>query len=318
MVKHEPFNRKVHLWALPSIWIDVETSGLDSNTDRVLEVAAAHVSSDGAVIESFSTLVNPHDGFEVPEESAAIHGITTASLQEAPSFSDVWPRILAMAPHGQGYAGAYNAGFDRGFIRAEAARAGLSTEAVPYSMRYPWIDPLVWVREIDRYAKGKGRHKLTVTCERWGIPLVDAHTANADILAAVALWTSQRMGQELGRRCQETPLSLLRVQMEQERLAEGQERRHQEFVASAPTNSACASCGAAVIWTITETGQRAPIDAEPHEAGTIFISPGSPPVSSVLTGSTLIAAISDKAKLHRSHFATCPNAAAHRAPKRPA
>ncbi|MCA9600581.1 MAG: 3'-5' exonuclease, partial [Myxococcales bacterium] len=40
-----------------------------------------------------------------------------------------------------------------------------------------WIDPLVWVRELQKYEKGK---KLTDVCARMGIPLEQAHRASGD------------------------------------------------------------------------------------------------------------------------------------------
>lgn len=44
-------------------------------------------------------------------------------------------------------------------------------------------DALSIVRKVDRYAKGKGRHKLAATCERHGIALPEAHNAGADARA---------------------------------------------------------------------------------------------------------------------------------------
>jgi hypothetical protein len=67
----------------------------------------------------------------------------------------------------------------------------------------------------------------------------------------------------------------------------------------------CRSCGAAIIWAVTETGKRMPVDAIPSDAGNILLADGI----------AVIAKNDDTAadnELHTSHFATCPHAAQHR------
>jgi hypothetical protein len=68
--------------------------------------------------------------------------------------------------------------------------------------------------------------------------------------------------------------------------------------------SACRSCGAAIVWATTENGKPIPLDREPirglfhldRRPGETFAIGAAPPA-------------------YVSHFATCPNADAHR--KRP-
>ena len=45
-----------------------------------------------------------------------------------------------------------------------------------------WIDPLVWVREIQKYEKSKA---LGEVCQRLGITLTNAHRATDDAQAAM-------------------------------------------------------------------------------------------------------------------------------------
>jgi len=63
--------------------VDVESSGLYPRTDRIVEVAMVHVSSDGQVTREFSTLINP--GRDVGP--TRIHGIRAADVLQAPSFA---------------------------------------------------------------------------------------------------------------------------------------------------------------------------------------------------------------------------------------
>lgn len=70
----------------------------------------------------------------------------------------------------------------------------------------------------------------------------------------------------------------------------------------------CRSCGAAVVWLKTAAGKIMPVDAEPVEDGNMIVFEASREVRSVTE--------EDKPKfvgrLHKSHFATCVNAAKHR------
>lgn len=65
----------------------------------------------------------------------------------------------------------------------------------------------------------------------------------------------------------------------------------------------CRSCGAPILWGISaRSGKSVPLDPEPVENGNLRLTgpPDFPTVIFVREGT------------HVSHFATCPNAAAHR------
>lgn len=78
--------------------------------------------------------------------------------------------------------------------------------------------------------------------------------------------------------------------------------------------STCRSCGAPVIWAVTASGKRMPVDAEPVEGGNVRLDDvGLPDPQAVVFGGFS----ADHADtLHKSHFATCVNAAQHRRPRR--
>lgn len=74
----------------------------------------------------------------------------------------------------------------------------------------------------------------------------------------------------------------------------------------------CRTCGASIIWCVTDKNQRMPVDAEPAENGNLLIS---------LEGGQYFVTAgrsehSDGEPLYTSHFATCVNAAQHRKAKR--
>lgn len=175
--------------------IDFETTGLSPETDRVIE--AGVVCFDNGVLSAHHNwLINP--GMLVPEEARAVHNISNEELAGAPTFVQVLPEIVA-ALRGH-LAVAYNAEFDRRFLRAEIERTLQEVQApVPPALDadVTWIDPLVWVRELMQDEKSK---KLTDVTARLGISLEQAHRAAGDAEATgrVLLAIADRLPRSYG------------------------------------------------------------------------------------------------------------------------
>jgi hypothetical protein len=72
--------------------------------------------------------------------------------------------------------------------------------------------------------------------------------------------------------------------------------------------SKCRSCEAAILWAVTTKGSLMPVDADPHPDGTLVLIDNHGELF-VRHPSPMFDA--DK-PLHRSHFATCPDAKEHR------
>ncbi len=164
--------------------IDFETTGLSAQDDRILEIGVACFAG-GQLTALQNWLVNP--GVPIPEQSRAVHNISDEEVAGAPSFDKIVGEVRDVL---RGHLPvAYNAAFDRGFLHAELARAGISTRDPDPSDQTPaafvsdvvWIDPLVWVRELYRDDKSK---KLTDITARLGIALERAHRAASDAEAA--------------------------------------------------------------------------------------------------------------------------------------
>lgn len=163
----------VPAWLLVTPWLvlDVETTGTDPGRDRIVQIAAVARESGNEMVRVVSSLVNP--GIPIPPEATAVHGITDDTVRDAPTLAELLPAILQIG-RGRTVLG-YNVAFD-----LEFARLGWPSEAV---------DPLVWVRGIDRWVPGKGRHKLAETCRRWGVEMRGhAHAALTDARACWDLW----------------------------------------------------------------------------------------------------------------------------------
>lgn len=175
--------------------IDFETTGLSPENDRVIE-AGVVCFENGVLSAHRNWLINP--GMSVPDEARAVHKITDEELADAPTFVTVLPEIVEML---RGHLPvAYNAEFDRRFLRAEIERS-LQTVASPLppalDPEVTWIDPLVWIRELMQEEKSK---KLTDVTARLGIALEQAHRAAGDAEATgrVLLAIADRLPRSYG------------------------------------------------------------------------------------------------------------------------
>lgn len=151
--------------------IDFETSGLDPNNDRVIEIAAIRC-CQGEVVGSFSTLVQ-FSG-RLPAKITELTGITsrqlTGGLDEGTAF-----RILNRMI-GDNVIVAHNAVFDLGFLHHTLLRlAGRS-------FHNSFLDTLTICRKRHPYP-----HTLNDMCARYGISLQHSHRADNDATACLEL-----------------------------------------------------------------------------------------------------------------------------------
>lgn len=111
------------LIALDAMVIDTETTSLDPNKARVVEIGAVPL-RNGKLDETAALrrLVNP--GVAIPPASTMIHGIDDAAVAAEPRFADVWPAISA-ATTGAILIG-HTLGFDLAVLKRECERAGFA------------------------------------------------------------------------------------------------------------------------------------------------------------------------------------------------
>jgi DNA polymerase-3 subunit epsilon len=103
----------------PLVVFDLEATGLNKRTDRVVAIALVRYEPSGR-IEQVNYLLNP--GIPIPEETTAIHGITDADVAGAPSFAEM-AEILAGHFGGADLAGYNILGYDIPLLTEEFARA---------------------------------------------------------------------------------------------------------------------------------------------------------------------------------------------------
>ncbi len=74
----------------PLVFFDLETTGADRLTDRIVEIGAARFEK-GREVSFLEKRVNP--GIRIPREATAIHGISDADVKSAPRFSEIIPEL---------------------------------------------------------------------------------------------------------------------------------------------------------------------------------------------------------------------------------
>jgi len=189
----------------PLAVVDVETTGLDAGDCRVIEIGIVRFER-GEVAERWGTLV--HTGSPLPAEITQVTGITDEMLAGKPRFREVaWEVYGRLRDR---VVVAYNLPFDRSFIDAELARAGLVLPELP------GLDPLVWARALLPNARSR---KLGALCELLGVDLRQAHRAVDDAEAA---------GRVLLRLGDKVPATLGELLSQQAAWSEEQEKAFQE------------------------------------------------------------------------------------------
>lgn len=166
----------------PLVALDLETTSASVSEARIVEIALIRFAR-GVPLDRWSSTVNP--GELVPEQAAAVHGLTATDLAAAPTFAEVLPEIVARLS-GRLIVGHNVLGFDLPVLAAEYERAGARL------VHAPAIDTLVWCRKIGPKSVGPGRHRLATIAERWGIEQPATHRALADAEVAVRLLAKLR------------------------------------------------------------------------------------------------------------------------------
>src|SRR5213075_832854 len=101
--------------------VDIETTGRDTATAQVIEIAAVRVRG-GRVIDEYVSLVRPRVAIE--PGATATHGISESEVAGAPYFEEIWPRLQEFL--GKDVLVAHNGNqFDFPIIRRMAAELGL-------------------------------------------------------------------------------------------------------------------------------------------------------------------------------------------------
>ncbi len=162
------------------VCVDLETTGLNPKTDKIMEVGAVKV-ENGRIVRVYETFVNP--GRPVPERVRQLTGICDAWLQSAPQMEDVLSYLLDFL--GDSVLLGHQVLFDYSFIKKEAVNHKVSFERLG-------IDTLKIAR---KYLPDLESRSLDCLCRHYAIPH-SPHRALQDAQAACALY--DRLWEEFG------------------------------------------------------------------------------------------------------------------------
>ena len=161
----------------PIIFFDLETTGLDVSTDRIVELCYIKVEPNGNE-ETCSMRINPER--HIPEESSNIHGITDEDVKDCPTVKQVAAKLWHTF-EGCDLAGFNSNKFDIPMIVEEFMRAGIDIDL----SKRKFID----VQNI--YHKMERRNLVAAYKFYCGKDLTDAHSAIADTKATYEVLQAQ-------------------------------------------------------------------------------------------------------------------------------
>lgn len=150
-----------------AIFYDTETTGIRSDKDRVIEIAAY----DPLTNRTFEKLVHP--GCPIPAEATAIHHITDEMVANAAGFDVVGKEFVEFCGEDAVLIAHNNDMFDLLFLKAEYQRI-----QHPFP-EWKFFDTLKWAR---RYRPDLPRHTLQFLREIYGIAANNAHRALDDVI----------------------------------------------------------------------------------------------------------------------------------------
>lgn len=157
------------------VCIDCESTGLDPEKDRMIEIAIAHFTLD-KVLNSFETLIDPE--CPIPESSQEIHNISQEMIAGKPKIREVLPKILDLV-QGHIIIG-HGIFFDISLIANEAKRCQIPTKILSQS----FIDTL----RLARLYGESPVNSLERLRQHFNIEPEGAHRAMSDVVVNIEVF----------------------------------------------------------------------------------------------------------------------------------
>ena len=161
----------------PIAFIDLETTGVNLSTDRIVEIAMIKILPDGTR-QVKRKLINPC--ISIPQASTDIHGITNEMVKDAPTFKQSGNELKQFIENCD--MGGYNSNrFDIPMLMEEFLRAGMEVDLS--TRRMVDVQHIFYTMEPRTLTAA-----YKFFCEK---ELVGAHGAEADVSATIDVLLSQ-------------------------------------------------------------------------------------------------------------------------------
>jgi DNA polymerase-3 subunit epsilon len=108
----------------PIIFFDLETTGVDTANDRIVEISMIKIMPDGEEIVR-TRRINPQ--MHIPEQATAIHGITDEMVKDEPTFAQI-AKSMAQFIEGCDFGGFNSNRFDLPMLVEEFMRVGVDVD----------------------------------------------------------------------------------------------------------------------------------------------------------------------------------------------
>jgi DNA polymerase III subunit epsilon len=161
----------------PVIILDLETTGMNIATDRIVEIALIKVNIDGSEEEKLMR-INPE--MPIPPEVSQIHGIYDENVKDEPTFRQV-AKTLAKFIEGCDLCGFNSNRFDIPLLAEEFLRADIDVDL----KKHKFIDVQAIFHKMEKRTLAAA-YKFYCNME-----LVDAHSAMADTKATYEVLKAQ-------------------------------------------------------------------------------------------------------------------------------
>ncbi len=161
----------------PIVFFDLETTGVDVVNDRIVELCMVKIMPDGSRITG-TRRFNPL--MPIPAEASAVHGITNDDVKDCPTLAQRAPQV-AQFIDGCDLAGYNSNRFDVPLLVEELARNGVH---IP-------LDDIKMIDVQSIFYKKEPRTLVAALQKYCGRELIDAHAAEADVLATIDVLEAQ-------------------------------------------------------------------------------------------------------------------------------
>ena len=161
----------------PLVFFDLETTGTNINSDRIVEICYLKVYPNGNE-ESKTIRINPE--MHIPEEASAVHGIYDEDVADCPTFK-LMAKKIAEDIEGCDLAGFNSNRFDIPLLVEEFLRAGVDIDL----QKRKFIDVQVIYHKLEQRTLSAA---YKFYCNK---NLEDAHSAAADTHATYAVLKAQ-------------------------------------------------------------------------------------------------------------------------------
>ena len=161
----------------PLVFFDLETTGIDIASDRIVEISYLKVFPNGAE-ESKTMRINPE--MPIPKAATAIHGISDEEVKDSPTFKEI-AKSLAKNIEGCDLAGYNSNRFDIPLLAEEFLRAWTDIDL----KKRKFVDVQTIFHKMEQRTLSAA---YKFYCEK---ELVGAHGAEADTKATYEVLRSQ-------------------------------------------------------------------------------------------------------------------------------